>query len=1155
MARWDEILSLPVQNPPNLEFSSDDLVWSKVEGWRDNIDTVALIPFARVDDFVRGESSNKDCPTRFHVEARRRRPPEMAYKPKVDGILEYILYWCSFGPDDHRKGGIVRPSRSTYVAKNKSAGRPNTKRGCTCHFIVKRLIAQPSVALIIYNQDKHVDKKGLPCHGPQDRKAAGTRAMYAPYISEDLRLRILSLLYVGVPVETIMQRHNKSVEKQGGPCNRDDLLTHRCVRRQERSIRRSTYELDADDAVSIGMWVESHQNHVFFFEDFSDSDPFVLGIQTEWQLQQLIRFGNRGLIASDSRFGTNKLKYPIHSLVVFNSENKAIPVAWIIAPRFSSGDTHRWMRALYNRVHTKDPMWKLAGFIVDDPLADILTIREVFQCSILISFWRVRHAWHKNLVKTCSDITLRAEISRRLGQAVHSVCRGHGAVDLFVDFMEDFIDESDFMDYFKAVWYPRIGSWTTALKTLPLASQETCAAMEFYHNQMKLRLLNERAPCVYQRADWLVDKLGTKVHSYFWLDEYAEKDDFARYWKDEWKSGLTSWRKSLEIPDSDVVTEGKWVKVIDQENRDRAHVVLNTGSEFAICDCSWAEMGNLCEHVFKTMKVYRGKGFSSPSVSMFQYKQALINLFQCPPRDSLIRDHAVSLSVWVQKQLDTMVDVEGELTTVDPTEAQNVGTLPVNQERDRMNENHSTNEIISSGAENGLGDMCGNLVDQQDSENGICDERNGTKTSCCEMEVDLVSSVLFSVDGVVSANAFTGNGERVLIDTGPDIIKNLASTGNSFANVNGFEDDILEKDSCENAMDIDPQSVPVIVSEDQCTIVHQNGVHSNDKEPSVIPNVVHVEAAAQIEENAGMGVQNKSVSSSQNHISTDDVDVPLAGLQDSTAEDSSLGQNGKEVDFPSISDNASAAVSVPVANDSQLVDVVDAASGTDKNQGVCPQNNTRQNRNSKDCAVLLEEIQVTTVEDSNICHDSTAGRFSPKIQNTSGFASGTVSIDAQLANVVETARGIEENRQMCHLKENGSTSPIVSLMDDELPSSGFRDGKAENSNPGHDTKGTDNMMLRCLESSQASSLKSNASQSHHPRIEPGTREKSTSVGLPCVDEPSAVRYGDEEHVVYCNFPVEVAEGTVSVECSQISPVRGVSHEHRNAAADVASGDG
>lgn len=33
------------------------------------------------------------------------------------------------------------------------------------------------------------------------------------------------------------------------------------------------------------------------------------------------------------------------------------------------------MRALYNRVQTKDPTWKLAGFIVDDPLADVNTIR------------------------------------------------------------------------------------------------------------------------------------------------------------------------------------------------------------------------------------------------------------------------------------------------------------------------------------------------------------------------------------------------------------------------------------------------------------------------------------------------------------------------------------------------------------------------------------------------------------------------------------------------------------------------------------------------------------------------------------------------------------------------------------------------------------
>ena len=39
----------------------------------------------------------------------------------------------------------------------------------------------------------------------------------------------------------------------------------------------------------------------------------------------MIRFGNGSLVAFDSRFGRSKLKYPIHSLIVFNSDKKAIP--------------------------------------------------------------------------------------------------------------------------------------------------------------------------------------------------------------------------------------------------------------------------------------------------------------------------------------------------------------------------------------------------------------------------------------------------------------------------------------------------------------------------------------------------------------------------------------------------------------------------------------------------------------------------------------------------------------------------------------------------------------------------------------------------------------------------------------------------------------
>ncbi|XP_062189637.1 uncharacterized protein LOC133892717 isoform X1 [Phragmites australis] len=658
MTRWDEILTLPVQNPHTMEFSAADIMWSMVEGWRDSMDRLALIPYSRVNDFVRGESNNKDCPTRFHVEARRRRPPTMNCKPKVDGILEYILYWCSFGPDDYRKGGNVRPSRPFSEKRKTPAGRPNTKRGCVCHFIVKRLIAEPSVALVIYNHNKHVDKKGMPCHGPMDKMAIGTKAMFAPYISDELRLQVMSLLYVGIPVETIMQRHTEMVEKQGGPSNRDDLLTHRYVRILERKIRRSVYELADDDAVSIDLWVETHQEYIFFYEDFSDTDTFVLGIQTDWQLQQMIQYGNRSLLASDSRFGTNKLKYPVHSILVFDQQKNAIPVAWIITPDFAHGEIYRWMGALYDRAHTKDPTWQLGGFIIDDPLVDVRTIsmlsREVFQCPVLISLWRIRHAWHKNLVTKCSDIEKRSAMAKRLGDVISSICRGNGHVELFEAFLQDFVDCSGFLDYFKALWSPRLGALTTVLKATPLATAEVASAIESYHHLLKLRLLNEADESVYWRADWLVHKLGTKVHSYYWLDAYAGKDSFSRYWRSEWRSGPNPWRQGLQIPDSDVTVEGNCARVICQKNKEKSHVVLNPGSEFALCDCSWSRKGNLCKHSIKSTKVYRDRGLAPPSMALFRYYQALANLVHCPPSDTVISDHAMAVAVSVRTQLDAL---------------------------------------------------------------------------------------------------------------------------------------------------------------------------------------------------------------------------------------------------------------------------------------------------------------------------------------------------------------------------------------------------------------------------------------------------------------------------------------------------------------------
>eukprot|EP01018_Ginkgo_biloba_P040165 Gb_09265 [translate_table: standard] len=662
MARWDDILTLPVQEPSANEFSSADLNWTKVEGWRQSVDDVALIPFLRVDDFVKGESSNIECPSKFRVEARRKKPEGSLCKPRVDGYLEYILYWCCYGPDDHRKGGTSRPSRRYRQGKKKSAGRPHTKRGCMCHFIVKRLFAEPSVALIIYNQRKHVDKSGSPCHGPLDSNAVGTLAMYAPYISEELRQRITYMLYAGFSVESIMQKHIKAVERRGGPSNRDDFLSHKYVRKLERDIRRSTYELDSNDVSSVRMWVENHPNYVFFYQDSSDTEAFILGIQTEWQLQQMVRFGNNSLIAADSSFGIKKFKYPVYSLLVFDSNQVGIPIAWVITASFASHDVRKWMGALYDRVCAKDSTWRLNGFIVDDASTEFSIIRDVFQCSILLCLWRVRRAWHRNIIKKCANVEMQREMFKRLGHIMYNTWSGaveaHHVVDALEEFMEDFVDHSAFLEYFKARWLPKIEMLVTAMRTLPLASQETCGAIETYHFRLKSKLLNESDTGAYQRADWLVHKLTTEVHSYYWFDKYSEENDLCGYMRDE-DIAPASWHRALYIADADVIINEKdlqFAKVVSQSDRMRTYVVWNPGSEFALCECSWSMLGNLCKHVIKVSTVCRNRQMARPSMALQTYHQALFSLLQCPPHGSIVLDHAITLAIRMQQDLKRLVE-------------------------------------------------------------------------------------------------------------------------------------------------------------------------------------------------------------------------------------------------------------------------------------------------------------------------------------------------------------------------------------------------------------------------------------------------------------------------------------------------------------------
>jgi hypothetical protein len=107
-------------------------------------------------------------------------------------------------------------------------------------------------------------------------------------------------------------------------------------------------------------------------------------------------------------------------------------------------------------------------------------------------------------------------------------------------------------------------------------------------------------------------------------------------------------------------------------------------------------MGNLCEHVFKVIKLCHDKRCRKSSISLFKYKQALIDMLRCPPYDCLIRDHAVSLAVSVQRKIDGLVNLDSCQTNADTTWRKAVNSLEQlvvrgtnfsNQDRELVNEN------------------------------------------------------------------------------------------------------------------------------------------------------------------------------------------------------------------------------------------------------------------------------------------------------------------------------------------------------------------------------------------------------------------------------------------------------------------------------------
>uniref|UniRef100_A0A0E0EQM9 SWIM-type domain-containing protein n=1 Tax=Oryza meridionalis TaxID=40149 RepID=A0A0E0EQM9_9ORYZ len=670
----ESVSDLAVQDPPGEEFSAADLRWVKYASSEHQRDDVALIPYERMDAFIAGECSNPECPTRFHIERGRKRDRGTLREVRSDDYLLYRMYWCSFGPENYGEGGTILPSRKYRLNTRNRAALPQSMRGCTCHFAIKRLYARPSLVLIIYHERRHINKSGFICHGPLDRDAIGPGARRVPYVGSEIQQQTMSLIYLGVPEENILQTHMQGIHRYCGSDAKVDSLASQYVQKLGMIIKRSTHELDLDDQASIRMWVDRNKKSVFYYQDSTDTDAFVLGIQTEWQLQQMIRFGHQDLLASHSSFGVSKLKYPLHTLLVFDSRQHALPVAWIITRSVTKQDTLRWMKALTERIYSVDSTWRIGGFVIDDPASELDPIRDVFSCPILFSLWHIRRTWLKNIIKKCSNSEVQREMFMQLGKVMYSIWSEKNPMDALEQLFQDFVDQTTFIQYFKSFWVPKLEMWIDTIRSLPLASQESSGTIEAYHLKLKVKAYDDSQLDALQRVDWLVHKLTTELHSSYWLNLYADESGSFPEVKAEYIAS-TSWQRALQIPDDAVIFDDKEpfsAKVTSQKDTSQMWTVWNAGSEFSLCDCSWSMQGNLCKHIIKVNMMCGPRKDFQPSLSFQSFQRVLLDLWQKPMDDSFSLDLSVA---WVM-QMQERIQKVTQLATADGI-AQVSNRLPI----------------------------------------------------------------------------------------------------------------------------------------------------------------------------------------------------------------------------------------------------------------------------------------------------------------------------------------------------------------------------------------------------------------------------------------------------------------------------------------------
>ncbi|KAI3854443.1 hypothetical protein MKX03_036466 [Papaver bracteatum] len=195
-------------------------------------------------------------------------------------------------------------------------------------------------------------------------------------------------------------------------------------------------------------------------------------------------------------------------------------VAWVMTRSFAKLDVSKWTKDLVDRASSIDVAWKINAFMIDDAAAEVDPIRKHFAVlSFSLSGVSIGHGY-----ETLSRDVITLKFGGRCLNVLGELPIAYGEVwilDVMEEFIQDFVDQISFMQYFKACWVPEIAE--------------------------------------------------------HWFDRYADEIDFFQTVKEDYIAS-SSWHRASQIPENAVIFDDKdrlFAKVISQNDPSQTHILWN----------------------------------------------------------------------------------------------------------------------------------------------------------------------------------------------------------------------------------------------------------------------------------------------------------------------------------------------------------------------------------------------------------------------------------------------------------------------------------------------------------------------------------------------------------------------------------------------------